>query len=88
MLERHGFEVVHKAKTVANLGCLSQLANSYIYKSILSKISIPRILLGQLFFIPSNLLGYLLFLLLPKNSDLYLGNVFLARKVGPGSPTR
>lgn len=75
-----GFTIVSGKKYVSNLRILSLLANAYIYKIFrkLIKHKISYLLILPLTSI-NNILGHL-FYLLPKNSDMYYGNIFLLKK--------
>jgi hypothetical protein len=57
-----------------------QLLTGYIYKKTVTRSPILNILLTLLLIAPFNLLGELLGIILPRNDDLYLDNVVLARK--------
>lgn len=79
-LERAGFVVEAQRKSIADARVLFQLLNAYLYKVTLT--SHPRVnLLAALgLMAPVNLLGILLGWLLPRNPDLFLDNIVLARK--------
>jgi SAM-dependent methyltransferase len=79
LLEEHGFEVVKQQKSVNDFRVIIQLVNAYVYKKV-HQLQLIRQLTTISFCAVVNVIG-LLSALLPKNNDLYLDNVILARKV-------
>ncbi len=80
MLEQHDYKIPEQRKSANDVRALFQLINSYIYKTT-SKYTWLNRMLTVLLISPCNILGELLYRVLPSNSDLYLDNVVLARKV-------
>ena len=80
LLEKHGFTVVEHRKTLADVRTLFQLFNDYIYKVTATKNPYLNTLLCILLMSPLNIMGQVIYRLLPRNKDLYLDNVILARK--------
>lgn len=84
LMEKHNFKILEQHKTCSDITVIFQLINGYIYKSILKNTRFYYIkymfvlLLSSIF----NILGLLLNILLPKNTDLYLDNVLLLQKAG------
>jgi SAM-dependent methyltransferase len=80
LLERNGFEVVVQRKSVSDFSIIFQLINSYFFKKVSRNIMAKYLFI---IFVSSvfNILGVLSSIILPKNNDLYLDNVVLARKV-------
>ena len=80
LLEKHGFEIIEHHKSVNDFGVIVQLLNAYLYK-ITYRIPLLRqlttITLGAII----NFLGIVISFILPKNNDLYLDNILLARKL-------
>jgi len=81
LLERHGFEVIEQRKSMDDIRVIFQLLNAYIYKKTVTRKSGVNLALTLLLMAPFNLLGELLGLVLPRNPDLYLDNIVLARKL-------
>lgn len=81
ILQRHGFRVETLRKSVNDIRVVFQLITGYIYKKTVTRSSLVNLLLTLLLIAPFNLLGEILGTLLPRNNDLYLDNVVLARKV-------
>lgn len=81
LLEKSGFKVIREIKSTDDFSLIFQLINAYVYKKLspLRKFYIGYFLI-LLFVIPFNFLGYLSSLILPKNKDLYLDNIFLCQK--------
>lgn len=57
-----------------------QLLNDYIYKKTITKNPYINLLLTIILMAPLNILGEILSKILPKNNDLYLDNIVLAKK--------
>lgn len=79
LLQKNNFLILEQQKTVQNFGVIIQLIAEYYYKATYKN----RILkyLAMLFLIfPTFLMGGLIAWLLPKNPDLFLDNVILAKK--------
>jgi SAM-dependent methyltransferase len=83
LLEKHGFEIMEQVKTLADARVLFQLTNAYIYKRLAGTNAYWNLLATLVFIAPVNLLGALVHKILPRNEDLYLDNVVLARKRRP-----
>lgn len=81
ILEMHGFEILEQRKTLADIRILFQLINSYIFRLLNTHNTNINMLLCLIFMSPVNILGQVLYKILPGNADLYLDNVILARKV-------
>lgn len=81
MLEKHGFEIVEQRKTLADIRILFQLINSYIFRFLNTRNTNMNMLLCLIFMSPFNVLGEVLYKVLPKNEDLYLDNIILGKKV-------
>ncbi len=80
LLQKHGFEVIEHAKTVADGRIIFQLLNGIIYKKVNSKNPYLDLIMIAIFIAPINVLGALCSPILPSSEDLYLDNVILARK--------
>ncbi len=81
LLEKHGFEILEFRKSVDNIGVIFQLINDYIYKLIIKKGKKYEFWLTNFLTAPFNITGIVLAFILPKNKDLYLDNIVLAKKV-------
>lgn len=86
LLQQHGFEVLEQRKSMDDIRVIFQLLNTYIYKKTLTRNRWLNLLLVCLFMAPVNVLGELCALITPRNSDLYLDNVVLARKARASNP--
>jgi len=80
LLNRNGFDVIEQRKTVTDVRVIFQLLNAYIYKSIMTRNSWLNHLLVRILTAPFNIFGELLSWITPRNPDLYLDNIVLARK--------
>ena len=80
LINQHGFEIIESKKSINDFRIFAQLLNAYIYKTT-QKNKVIRQLFT--FFVMSviTILGILLSKILPKNNDLYLDNIVLAKKV-------
>jgi len=81
LLEKHGFIVLEQHKTLADIRVVFQILNDYIYKVTATKSPYINLLICVLLISPFNILGQALSWLLPRNKDLYMDNVILARKI-------
>lgn len=79
LLNQHGFEIIESKKSINDFRIFAQLLNAYIYKTT-QKNKVIRQLFT--FFVMSiiTIIGILLSKILPKNNDLYLDNIMLAKK--------
>jgi SAM-dependent methyltransferase len=80
LLRRSGFEILEQRKLLDNAALLFQLANAYLYKLVQGWPAAPRFALIALAMAPLTLLGLLFGALLPRNPDLFLDQLVLARK--------
>lgn len=79
LLERNGFEILDLRKSVNDYSVLVQLFNAYVYKITRQNIFIKNLAL-ILVIAPVTVFGVLISKFLPKNNDLYLDNIVLAKK--------
>jgi SAM-dependent methyltransferase len=80
VLERAGFAVEQERKSTADSRVLFQLFNAYLYKVTLTENRALNWAAMLLLMAPVNFVGIILGAILPRNRDLYLDNVILARK--------
>lgn len=71
LLTQGGFDIMEQYKSMNDARCIFQMINAYLYK-----VSVPVAYLLSPFV---NIVGELLGAFLPKNDDLYLDNILLAR---------
>jgi len=81
MIEKHLFHVMEHRKSIDDIRVIFQLINGYIFKILPAKNPYINVMFYFLFMSPFNILGSVLHKILPRNSDLYLDNVILARKM-------
>lgn len=81
LLEKNGFEIIEQRKSTDDIRVIFQLLNAYIYKKIITGNAKINLILTLLFMAPINILGEMFFLITPRNPDLYLDNIVLAKKV-------
>ena len=81
ILEKHGFEIVILKKSMNDIRVVFQLINAYIYKKVIKNNYYFNLLVTVVFMSPFNILGTVLNWIFPKNNDLYLDSIILARKV-------
>lgn len=79
-LESAGFEILSLKKSCADGRALSQLGSGYLFKICRSQNRLCNMLCQVLLIAPATLTGWLMSAVLPRNPDLYLDNVVLARK--------
>jgi SAM-dependent methyltransferase len=80
LVEKHGFEIVEQRKSVDDARVIFQLINAWLYKKTVTRNGWLNLALTVALMAPFNLLGLLAGWLLPRNPDLYLDNIVLARK--------
>jgi SAM-dependent methyltransferase len=81
LLERHGFEIVEQRKSTDDIRVIFQLINTYIFKKTVTKNAYINVLTTFLLMAPFNIIGELLSFITPRNNDLFLDNIVLARKM-------
>lgn len=81
LLEKHGFEIVEFHKTSNSIESVVLLTNQYLYNSVFPKGPLVRLAMSCAFVCPLNVAGIVLSALLPKNEDLFLNAVIVARKI-------
>lgn len=81
ILNENGFEVIEHRKSNNGIEVIFQLLNDYIFKTTVTKNSYVNLIITLVLIAPVNILGILLSKILPKNEDLYLDNIVLAKKV-------
>lgn len=81
LLEKNGFEVLKQQKINADVRVLFQLANAYLFKVLWTRRPSVNLLICATVMAPFNIMGVLLYRVLPANPDLYLDQVVLARKI-------
>lgn len=81
LLEKHGFSVVEQRKSTDDIRVIFQLLNAYIFKKTVTKNGWLNVLLTVTLMAPFNILGELLSCITPRNADLYLDNIVLAKKI-------
>lgn len=81
LLEKSGYQVVMQRKINADIRVLFQLVNAYLYKVFWTRWPAINVLLCAVAMSPFNILGALLYKLLPANPDLFLDQLVLAKKV-------
>lgn len=82
LLERHGLEIIEQRKSTDDIRVIFQLLNAYIFKKTASKRGRLNPVAMLLLMAPVNILGEMIYLVTPRNPDLYLDNIVLARKGG------
>lgn len=81
ILIKHGFEISENKKSMTDIRVIAQLINAYIYKITITRYTIINTLFAVIFMSPFNILGEIFSWITPKNNDLYLDNIVLAKKI-------
>lgn len=81
LLEKNGFELLDQQKINADVRVLFQLVNAYLYKVLWTKSQVINLLICITVMAPFNVLGALLYKILPGNPDMYLDLAVLTRKI-------
>lgn len=80
LLEKHGFQIVRSVKSLPDARLFFQLINCSIYKKTCGYPLVLRMLATCTVMAAVNIVGEIVWRMFPKNPDLYLDNVVLARK--------
>ncbi len=80
LIEKHGFEIVEFRKSINDIRVIFQIVNNYIHIHTSLYNRLIKNLLRFLLISPSNLFGEILYKFTPRNQDLYLDNIVLAKK--------
>lgn len=81
LIRNSGLIVIEHQKLGADISTIFQLLNGYIYKEIQNFPRFIRITFSITLMAFFNIIGIILKFLLPKNLDLYLDNVIVAKKM-------
>jgi SAM-dependent methyltransferase len=81
LLKKHKFEIVSYKKSLNDIRIIFQLINAYLYKVIKIDNKWIKFLLLTPFFAIFNVLGELLYRFFPKNDDMFLDNIIVAKKI-------
>ncbi len=81
LLTSHGFKITTQKKSAADIRALCQLTNCYIHKAIPFKNYKVRLCFYIIFTAPVTIAGLIFWRILPKNKDLYLSNIIVAKKI-------
>lgn len=87
LLKSYGFEVSEHRKSMDDARVIFQMINAYIYKKTITHNSKLNLLITLILMAPFNIMGEFVGKILPRNSDLYLDNIVLARKTRRSRPT-
>ncbi len=80
ILDKNGFDIIEHRKSNNGVEMIFQLINDYIYKTTLSKNRYINLASMLFLMAPINMLGVVFASVLPRNNDLYLDNIVVARK--------
>ncbi|MAE64452.1 MAG: methylase [Phycisphaeraceae bacterium] len=81
LLERHGFQVVEHHRIGNDLSVVFQMFNCYLYKKLFGRSPVLNLVRAAILTAPVNLVGLVVAALAPRNDDLYLDNLVVARKL-------
>lgn len=81
ILNKNGFEIIEHRKTNNGVEVIFQLINAYIFKITRTNSIIFNLILTAFLMSPVNIIGLIFSKILPRNNDLYLDNIILAKKV-------
>jgi len=81
IIQKYGFEIITLKKSVNDFRVIFQLINAYIHKKTVTKNSYLNLLFTVILISPFNIIGEIVSSILPKNDDLYLDNIVVAKKV-------
>lgn len=81
LLSAHRFEILEHTKSVNDFRVIFQLINDYFYKKTVTGNIIVNQLFALILMAPVTIIGLIVSWIFPKNDDLYLDNIILARKM-------
>ena len=81
VLESNGFEIIYLKKSVNDFRVIFQLWILFIYKKVITKNQWLNRFIILFLISPVTIAGLLISKILPGNSDLYLDNIVLAKKI-------
>jgi SAM-dependent methyltransferase len=81
ILKKHGFEITVHERSSSYIEVIAQLRSAYLYKSLIPRNKVLKAILVPLLIFPSNLIGKICSAISPRNDDLYLNHIVVARKV-------
>lgn len=80
LITRSGFEIMEHHQTAGYLGALAQMVSSYLYGLAARRNNLWNMIVTALLCAPVQILGLFFQKLLPRNNNLYLDHIVLARK--------
>lgn len=80
LLERNGFVVVQHKKLLDDFSLIFQLVNAYLYKVTRTRFAALNLAITAVLMAPLSIAGLALGALLPRNADLFLDQIVLARR--------
>jgi SAM-dependent methyltransferase len=80
LLERNGFVVEQQRKLLDDFGLVLQLVNAYLFKVLRTRSAVGNLAITAVVMAPVTLLGMVLGALLPRNGDLFLDQMVVARR--------
>jgi len=81
VLQSNGFKIISFSKSRSDFSVISQLTVLFFYKKLVSKSRLVNLLCCLFLLSPITLTGILLSKILPSNTDLYLDNIVLVKKI-------
>ncbi|MEK7641487.1 MAG: class I SAM-dependent methyltransferase [Patescibacteria group bacterium] len=80
LLKEHGFTIIEHRKSLNDIRVIFQLIACYIHKSLPFKNYYLKLLSYAILIAPVTIIGSILYRILPKNNDLYMDNIIVAKK--------
>lgn len=81
LLERNGFRVLRQRKLLADASVLFQLTNAYLFKITRSRFGLINKIATVLLMAPISMMGMMAGLMLPKNEDMFLDQLIVAKRL-------
>jgi SAM-dependent methyltransferase len=80
ILQSHGFKVLEHRKSIDDIRVIFQLTSGFFHKKFCTGNAMLDLMITLILISPLNILGEIFGFIFPRNSDLYLDNVIVARK--------
>ena len=79
ILEKKGFKIIEQVKCGNGVEVVFQKLSNYFFRAF--KLKFPFVIIIFLIIFPINIIGLIVSKILPRNNDMYLSNIILAKKV-------
>jgi SAM-dependent methyltransferase len=79
ILEKKGFKIIEQVKCGNGVEVVFQKLSNYFFRAF--KLKFPFVIIIFFIIFPINIIGLIVSKILPRNNDMYLSNIILAKKI-------